>query len=391
MLRVVLKKHEDRRIREGHPWIFSNEIRDVEGTRVPGVATEVFDAGGGYLGTGYYNPHSLIAVRLLSRRREEIDSPAFFAGRFEAALRLRREILPGATSLRLVHGEGDRLPGLVVDRYGEVLSVQFLTAGMETRREQVLEALRAVFAPRGIVARNDAAVRELEGLGRTVEVVYGEVPERIETEENGLRFLVDPVGGQKTGQFLDQRENHRLLEKICRGREVLDTFCYSGSWGVHAAAYGASAVTCLDISAKALELARENGRLNGVEPVMRFEEEDAFQRLRSMRAEGRLFDVVVLDPPAFVKSRKALREGLKGYLTVNRRGIELLREGGYLVTCTCSHHVDAVTFRSIVATAARQAGREMRIAAVGMQSPDHPVLLGIPETEYLKCLVAQVV
>jgi 23S rRNA (cytosine1962-C5)-methyltransferase len=391
MLKIILKKNEERRVREGHPWIFSNEIRDISGEAAPGAAAEVFDAGGGYLGTGYYNQHSLIAVRILSRRREDIDSQGFFVERIARALRLRKELYPGAETFRVVYGESDFLPGLVADKYGDRLSVQILTAGIESRREQVIAALREVLDPRGIVARNDVAVRSLEGLERKVEVLFGDVPSRIEVEEHGLRFVVDAAGGQKTGHFLDQKENHLRLKEICGGKEVLDCFSYSGSWGIHAAAYGAASVTCVDVSEKALELARENATLNGLLPVMTFDAADAFERLRELTSERRKFDVVVLDPPAFVKSRKSLKEGLKGYLTVNRRGIELLREGGYLVTCTCSHHVDREAFRDVLLRASRQAGREMRVVATGSQSLDHPILLGVPETEYLKCLVLQAV
>ncbi|HEY6006766.1 MAG TPA: class I SAM-dependent rRNA methyltransferase [Geobacteraceae bacterium] len=387
MLKLRLGRGEDRRIRNGHPWVFSNEISEIRGDREAGTAAEICDAGGACLGTGYYNPHSLIAARILSREGEDIDQCAFYLKKFEWALAYRRAIYPAATTFRLIHGEGDFLPGLVVDKYGDYLSVQFLTYGMERRRELVLEALRDLFRPRGIVARNDVAVRSLEGLPETVEVLDGHVPGEVEIEEHGLRFHVDLLGGQKTGHFLDQKDNHLLLREIAPGKEVLDCFSFSGSWGVHAGFFGARRVTCIDISPGAIARARENARLNDLEEVMEFETVDAFERLRSLKGEGRRFDVVILDPPAFVKSKKALKEAEKGYLTINRRAMELLQPGGYLITCSCSFHMGREPFREILVKAAQQAGRSMRLITARTQAPDHPILLAVPETEYLKVVV----
>ncbi|HWI40469.1 MAG TPA: class I SAM-dependent rRNA methyltransferase [Verrucomicrobiae bacterium] len=385
--RIILHRGEDRRIREGHPWVFSNEIREVAGDDTPGVTAELFDAGGKFLGTGYYNRNSLIAFRVLSREREPIDSVEFFERRILRALSFREKIYPGLQTFRAVYGESDFLPGLVVDRYGDYLSLQVLTAGMEMRRGLVLEALRRVFSPKGVLARNDVGVRRLEGLPEVVEVLWGEVPDTVEMEEHGLRFLVDLAGGQKTGHFLDQKENHLLLRGICDGGEVLDCFCYSGSWALHAASFGASAVTGVDISERAVSLARKNAALNAMGERVVFEKADAFDRLRTLRSEGRRFDVVVLDPPAFVKSRKQIREALSGYLTINTRGMQLLKPGGTLITCSCSHHISIESFRNMLVSAARQAGRRMWLSEVRSQAPDHPVLLQAPETEYLKCFV----
>ncbi len=391
VLKIVLGKGEDRRIRGGHPWVFSNEIREIQGERIPGTATEVYAAGGDFIGTGYYNPRSLIAVRILAWEHADIDSAVFYRERIVRALAYRQALYPGQTCFRGVYGEADFLPGLVVDRYGDFLAVQFLTQGIDCRRELINGVLTDIFHPRGIVARNDSAVRPLEGLEETVEVLSGDIPEDVEITEHGLRFRVDLLGGQKTGHFLDQKENHLLLQKIAAGKEVLDCFSYSGSWGVHAAAYGASHVTCLDISARAIALARVNAAMNGLEGNMTFETVDVFDRLRSFKGEGRSFGVIVLDPPAFVKSRKTLKEAEKGYLTINRRAMELLESGGYLITCSCSYHMERELFRSLLGRAAYQAGRSMRIVEVRSQAPDHPVLLAVPETEYLKCLVLQAV
>jgi 23S rRNA (cytosine1962-C5)-methyltransferase len=294
-------------------------------------------------------------------------------------------------SYRVVHGEGDFLPGLVVDKYGDYLSVQLLTWGMERRKGLIIAVLREMFAPRGIVARNDVSVRSLEGLGEGVELLHGDAPQHLLIEEHSLRFRVDLLHGQKTGHFLDQKENHLLLKERVRGKEVLDCFSYSGSWGIHAAHFGASRVTGVDSSQRAVALAEENAALNGFAGIVEFEVADAFERLRSLKGEGRSFDVVVLDPPAFVKSRKVLKEAMKGYFTINRRAMELLRPGGSLITCSCSHHMEREMFRDLLANAAQQAGREMRLVEVRSQAPDHPVLVSMPETDYLKCFVLQAV
>jgi len=391
MTRIRLKKNEDRRIRSGHPWVFSNEIERIDGDRDAGISAELFDAAGGLSRQRLLHTHPLIAFRLLSRKQEDIDSVQFYELRIAAALAHRQAIYPGLKTFRAVYGESDFLPGLVVDRYGDYLSIQILSAGMELRRDLILEALQRVFAPKGIIARNDVAVRTLEGLEQKVEVLAGEVPELVEMEENGLRFLVNLREGQKTGGFLDQKQNHLLLRDICRGRAVLDCFCYAGSWAVHAAHFGAASALGLDISARAVAQASRNAGLNGVAERVRFEECDVFERLRSLKHEGRGYGVIVMDPPAFVKSRKNIAEATKGYLTVNRRALELLEPGGYLITCSCSFHMGREAFREMLGNAARLARREVRLVATCSQAPDHPVLLSFPESEYLKCFVLQVV
>jgi len=390
MVTIFLGRGEDRRIRGGHPWIFSNEIREIRGEKRPGVAAEIRDSEGSFIGAGYYNPSSLIAVRMVARRQVDMDTAAFFSERMATALRYRRERYPGLESFRAVYGEGDLLPGLIVDKYGDYLAVQFLTRGIDSRREPVVAALRQVFDPRGIIARNDVRVRALEGLEEKVEILHGDIPDLVEVEEHGIRFGVDMRQGQKTGHFFDQKENHLLLETISRGKQVLDCFCYTGSWGIHAAYFGAASVAFLDSSERALARARENAALNGLTTPMRFEAEDAFERLRILKAEGKRFDLIILDPPAFVKSRKNLKEAEKGYLTINRRGLELLTRGGYLVTCSCSYHMGREAFRDILVKAANLAGKEMRLLDVRTQAHDHPVLLSVPETEYLKCFLLQV-
>ncbi len=391
MTKIILNKNEDRRIKSGHPWVFSNEIREVSGERSAGITAELYDASGGFIGVGHYNPHSLIAFRLVARQREDIDSVEFFERRIAAAAAWRRAMYPALTTFRAVYGESDFLPGLVVDRYGDYLSLQLLSSGMDCRREQIVAALRSVFEPLGIIARNDVSVRRLEGMEEKIELLCGEIPETILMEENGLRFHVNLREGQKTGGFLDQKQNHLLLKEICDGKNILDCFCYNGSWAVHAASFGAKSVLGVDISARAMGQAWSNAKLNKVSDRVQLEECDAFERLRSLQQEGRRFGVIVMDPPAFVKSRKNIAEATKGYLTVNRRALELLEPGGYLITCSCSYHMGREAFRDLLVQAARLARREVRLLQTCSQAPDHPVLLSFPESEYLKCFVLQTV
>ncbi len=391
MTRITLNKNEERRIKSGHPWVFSNEIRDVAGDRTAGTAAELYDAAGGFIGVGHYNPHSLIAFRLVSRQREDIDTDEFYERRISAALAHRQTRYPGLSTFRAVYGESDFLPGLVVDKYGDYLSLQLLSAGMDSRRAQIVAALRKIFAPLGIIARNDVSVRKLEGLDEQVELLWGDVPESVHMEENGLTFQVNLREGQKTGGFLDQKENHLLLRGISAGKNVLDCFCYTGGWAVHAASFGAASVLGIDISARAVAQAGSHARLNKTSDRVRFEECDAFERLRSLHQEGKRFGVIVMDPPAFVKSRKNIAEATKGYLTINRRALDLLEPGGYLITCSCSYHMGREAFRDLLVQAARLAKREVRLVATCSQAADHPVLLSFPESEYLKCFVLQVV
>jgi 23S rRNA (cytosine1962-C5)-methyltransferase len=391
MTKITLNKNEDRRIKSGHPWVFSNEIREVTGERSPGITAELYDASGGFIGIGHYNPHSLIAFRLVARQREDIDSAEFFEQRIAAAVVWRKALYPNLTTFRAVYGESDFLPGLVVDKYDAYLSLQFLSAGMDCRREQIVTALGKVFEPLGIIARNDVGVRKLEGLEEKIELLCGEIPERVEMAENGLRFQVNLREGQKTGGFLDQKQNHLLLREICSEKRVLDCFCYTGGWAIHAASFGAKSVLGVDISARAVGQSSSHAKLNKVSDRVQFEECDAFERLRSLHQEGQRFGVIIMDPPAFVKSRKNIAEATKGYLTVNRRAIELLEPGGYLITCSCSYHMGREAFRDVLVQAARLAKREVRLVETCSQAPDHPVLLSFPESEYLKCFVLQAV
>ena len=385
-----LKKNQDRRIRGGHPWIFSNEIDAVEGEPEGGAIVDVVDSRGAYLGRGYLNRHSLIAVRLLTRSRDPIDA-SFFKRRIARAAAYREELFPGATALRVVSSEGDFMPGLTVDRYDDVLVAQITTLGMEARRDWIREALLETYKPRAILLKNDVPLRTLEGLPLETSVWHGEFEPPVTIEVDGLRYAVDPLGGQKTGFFFDQRINRGLLAGRVEGARVLDAFCYSGAWGLTALRHGAAQVTFLDESAAAIEAASANAALNGFTEGALYERANAFDALPRLGDAHERFDVVVLDPPALVKSRGKLGQGLKGYRELNRRAMALLPSGGWLITSSCSYHVSREDFLRVLGEAARDAHRPFRILEWGRPSPDHPVLLAAAETDYLKCVVLRAI
>ena len=385
---LVLRKGEDRRVRGGHPWIFSNEVESWQGGVEDGGLVEVVDHRGAFLGRAYVNRHSLICARLLTRGRDEIDT-AFFVKRLERAKRLRDAIYPAEAAVRMVYGESDQLPGLVVDRYGDWLAVQVLTLGMEKRLGEIRPALERVFQPRGAVLVADSPLRALEGLDQRREPLWGDVPERIEVAVGGFTLGVDLLHGQKTGLFLDQRENRRRAEARAKGRTALDVFCYQGEWSLHLARGGATSVLAVDSSEPALAMARENAARNGVADRIEFLRMDAFDILRRLEREGRRFGIVVLDPPALIKSRRAMAAGAKAYREHNRLAMSLLEEDGILVTCSCSHHLDDDLFQQVLLESARAARRPMRVLDWSGEAPDHPRLLAVPETHYLKCAVLQ--
>lgn len=388
--RLVLRKNQDRRVRGGHPWIFSNEVATLEGEPAPGDLVEVSDVRGAFLGRAYYNPQSLICARLVTRKRDEVDAD-LFVKRIERAVRLREAALPGERTLRVVYGESDFLPGLVVDRYGDHLAVQVLTLGMELRQDLVREALERVFAPRGVVRVADSPLRALEGLPLERGLWWGEVPERVEVELEGFRVEADLLRGQKTGLFLDQRLNRRVAESRAAGRRVLDLFCYQAEWSLHAARGGAASVLAVDSSEPALAAAARNLERNGLTDRVGLRRGDVFDVLRQLERAGERFGLVILDPPALIKSRKHLAAGARAYRELNRAAMALLEEEGVLMTCSCSHHLDDTLFRQVLLEAARAAHRPFRVMEWRGESPDHPELLAVPETHYLKCAVLQAV
>jgi 23S rRNA (cytosine1962-C5)-methyltransferase len=381
---VHLRKTRAARVQHGHPWIFSNEVASVDGDAGPGDLVEVRLAGGEFLGRGFYHPHSLIAVRLLTRDPAEAVDDALFRGRLERALRYRERLLPGASAYRMVHGEGDFLPGLVVDRYADHLVLQVFSAGMDHRRESIVTLLEELVSPVAIVERSDSPLRALEGLPARVGMLRGEEPGPVAIEEDGLKLEVDLLGGQKTGAFLDQRENRRLVRRHAEGARVLDAFCHDGWFGLQAAAGGAAQVLAVDVNADCLDRAQRNAERNGFSSRHEVRRGDGVEVLQRLRKEKRRFDLVILDPPSFTRSRKHVPQARRAYRELHREALRLLDPGGMLATSSCSHHIREDTFFETVIQASHETGRPLQWVARGMQSPDHPVLLDVPETGYLK-------
>lgn len=383
---TVTKKGAER-ARARHHWIYRSDVAEAGDAR-GGDVVRVVDPKGRPLGRAFYSDASLIAVRFVTF--DDIETGrAFWSRRLDDAIALRDRVVEGTTAYRVVHGEGDLISSLIVDRYGDCLSIQTLSQGTERLKPLFVELLAERFAPRSIVERNDAHVRDLEGLPRQTGVLLGEQPSELEIDEHGVRYLADIVGGQKTGAFLDQRENRVAAARYARGRG-LDAFSFHGSFAMHLARV-CDTVTAVDTSGDALRRARRNAELNGVSERVELLEANVFDVLKQWDEANDRFDAVVLDPPAFVKRKTALDAGVRGYKEVNLRALKLLAPGGTLVTSTCSYHVSEEMFLGIVQSAAADAGRDVRILEKRTQARDHPVLLSIPETYYLKCLVLAVV
>lgn len=392
MLRVILKPREDRRIRNGHLWVFSNEIERVDANGAafaPGAPAELFASSGQRLGWGYYNRASLIAFRLLDRGAPRPASEVL-RERLAAALAFRRAHLGALEAFRLVHAEGDLLPGLIVDLYGKRAVVQLLTAGMEALRAEVLAALAEVVAPEVVVLKNDSSIRKLEGLEPGVEVAHGSVTGPVPVTLDGLTFEVDLVEGQKTGFFLDQRENRLALQRFVRGKSVLDVFSHQGAWGLYALAAGASAVTAVDTSEPALELARRAAQANGFADRLTTRAGDAFELLRAAADARERWDVVVVDPPAFARSKKDVAQARAAYERINKMALRVLAPGGILATSTCSYHIGSDEFLGLVARALFASGRTGRLLETRGQALDHAPLFAMPEGAYLKCVLVHV-
>ena len=380
-----LKKNEERRIRAGHLWVYSNEV-DIVATPLkafePGQQVQLLAHNGKSLGNAYVNPNSLISARLVSRDPQYVLDRSLLVHRLKVALSLRERLFD-KPFYRLVYGETDQLPGLVVDRYNDICVVQITTAGMEAVKDQVLEALDKVIHPAGIVLRADSAIRKLEGLESYREDI-GSVPEQVVVEEHGLSFSVSLQQGQKTGWFYDQRSNRTSMRKYVKGARVLDVFSYVGAWGIQAALAGADSVMCIDSSARAIEAVEANAKLNGVGQKLIVEKEDAFEMLRRLRADREKFDVVIVDPPAFIKRKKDVTEGLKAYHRLNRMAMQVLGKDSMLISCSCSYHLQRDKLREILLGASRHIDRFTQIIEHGQQGPDHPIHPGIPEMDYLK-------
>ncbi|OQX31931.1 MAG: rRNA large subunit methyltransferase I [Candidatus Sedimenticola endophacoides] len=386
-----LKKQQERRLGAGHCWVYSNEV-DAAATPLkgfePGQPVDIISHQGKWLGSGYVNPHSLICARLVSRDRAHPLSGSLLVHRLKIALGLRQRLYP-RPFYRLVFGESDGLPGLVVDRYGEVAVVQVTTAGMERMKGEIVQALEKVIRPRTVLFRNDTPVRETEGLERYVEMRGEPLGEWLEVEENSLSFRVPASEGQKTGWFFDQAGNRARLAPYVRGRRVLEVCSYVGAWGVTAATHGAR-VLSLDVSAPALRAVELNAQRNGVGDAVSTLRGDAFDALRELRAAGERYDVLMVDPPAFIKRRKDLKQGTLAYRRLNQLALQLLEREGVLITSSCSHHMSRDALLDVLQQAARHTGRQLQLLEQGHQAADHPVHPAIPETAYLKTFFLRV-
>jgi 23S rRNA (cytosine1962-C5)-methyltransferase len=374
------------RVESGHPWIFASDVVD-RGMASPGDAVRVIDPKGRNLGTAHYSSSSQITLRLLSTSAEPIDV-AFLRRRIAAAEAYRKIVVEHSDAYRLIHAEGDLLPGLIVDRYGEYFVVQLLDQGMDRLTGPIVTVLEEQFSPRGIVARNDVPTRAKESLPVEVKVLSGEIPDRVSVRMNGLIWEGDLQGGQKTGIFLDQRENYLAAKRYAHGR-ALDCFTAMGGFALHLAG-ACESVEGIDSSGPTLDMARANAQKNGIDNV-EFQKADVLDYLPSLIAAHKRYDIVVVDPPAFTKSRGALEGASRGYKEINLRALRLLGAGGVLVSCSCSHHMSEAHLLEIVAAAALDCGKRLRVIDRRTQSRDHPILLTVPETHYLKCLIFQVV
>jgi 23S rRNA (cytosine1962-C5)-methyltransferase len=386
MTHVIVTKRGADRVRHGHLWIYRSDVVDTAGA-AGGSVVSVHDPRGNFVGQAFFSSSSEIALRVLTQTKEPIDREWWRARLRQAAS--RREVLKSTTNAyRLVFSEGDLLPSLIIDVYAQVLVLQTLSQGSESIKPLLVELLVEEFAPLAIVERNDVSVRKLEGLGLVSGTLYGAAPAELEIVSNGVRFVVAPLSGQKTGSFLDQRENHFAARAVAGGR-ALDCFTFNGGFALNLAAV-CDHVTGLDISGDAIALAKRNAELNGIDNV-EFREANVFDALREMESAGEVFDTIVLDPPAFAKNRASVRAALRGYKEINLRALKLLRPGGVLITCSCSYHMSEEMFAGLITEAAADARRRVQLLDKRMQASDHPVLLGMPETHYLKCLIVRVI
>ena len=378
---IVLRKNEEHRVQSGHQWIFSNEIQAVNGAPKSGDIIEIVRHDMKRIGIGFYNPHSLIAARFLSSEDEEVDFK-FFERRIGSALAVRKRLFPKSATFRIVHGESDFLPGLIIDKYNEYLSIQTFSAGMDSRLTLICDVLVSMFSPRGIVERNESPLRSLEELPLQKGIIRGSVEPTI-IELDDLKFRIDVIEGQKTGFYLDQRENRASLRRFVKDAEVLDCFCNEGGFGLYAARGGAKCVSGFDSSEFAIEKSKVNATLNNLHSAT-FKRGDAFEILAAEIADKKHYDVVILDPPSFTKNRKTVATAAKGYKELNSGAMRLLREGGTLATASCSHHISEETFLNIINDSAVKTGRKVRLLSMGGAAPDHPTLPSMPETRYLK-------
>ncbi|MFN5334203.1 MAG: class I SAM-dependent rRNA methyltransferase [Bacteroidota bacterium] len=389
MNRIILNKRIGHRVLNGHPWIFGNEVKEVNGQPNPGDIVEVHYHDGKFAGKGYYNPNSQIQVRLLTRNKNEDINEAFFLYKIQEAWKYRQQI-GYKENCRLIFGEADGLPQLIIDKFNDYFVMQTLALGIDIWKPAIVKALQQVFQPKGIYERNDVPVRELEGLTQQKGFLSEPFDTNIIINENGLKFHVDIANGQKTGYFLDQQDNRRAIQHIVKGADVLGAFTYTGTFEIHAAHYGAKSVHGLDISENAIAMCNKNAELNGVADICKFECVNAFDVLKTWVKEGKKYDVVMLDPPSFTKSRANIQKAITGYKEINLRGMNLVKPGGFLVTSSCTNLVQPDLFMEIIQMAAKDARRQLRQVTFQTQSADHPIIHGWENTHYLKFLIVQV-
>ena len=388
MTKVYLNKKINPRIAQGHPWIYNNEVDRIAGPIEPGDIVEVYFFDGQLAGRGYINPNSQIIIRLLTRKREEIDAN-FFYEKIKTAWAYRQQL--GYTeNCRLVFGEADGLPALIIDKFNDYFVLQTLSLGIDNWKPAIVEALQKIFSPKGIYERNDVPVRELEGLTQVKDFLTDPFPTEIIIKENDLQFYVNIETGQKTGYFLDQQDNRRAIKEIVKGADVLGAFTYTGTFEIHAAHYGAKSVLGIDISEGAVAQANKNAALNKLDHIVKFEAMNAFDVLKKWGKEGRKYDVVMLDPPAFTKSRNNIDKAVTGYKEINLRGMQMLRNGGFLVTSSCTNLVSPELFLETIQMAAWDAKKRIRQVTYQSQSSDHPIIWGMENTHYLKFLIVEV-
>jgi len=389
MKKIILKKRLSPRIANGHPWVFGNEIDKIDDTLEGGDIADIFYGDGKFAGKGYVNQRSQIVARILTRDKQEEINDEFFSNRILQAWQYRQSL--GYTeNCRLIFGEADFMPALVIDKFNDYFVLQTLALGIDKWKPAIVAALNKIFSPKGIYERNDVPVRELEGLPQQKEFLSAPFNTNIVINENGLRFHVDLQNGQKTGYFLDQQDNRRAIRNIVKNADVLGAFCYTGTFELHAGYYGAKSVLGLDISESAIEQAERNAQLNKLENICRFQAVNAFDALKQWTKDGRQYDVVMLDPPAFTKSRETIEKAITGYKEINLRGMKLVKKGGFLVTCSCTNLVNPELFLQIIQMAAKDARRTLRQVVYNAQSSDHPIVWGIDNTHYLKFLIVQV-
>jgi 23S rRNA (cytosine1962-C5)-methyltransferase len=388
MTKVYLNKKINPRIAQGHPWIYNNEVDRIAGPIEPGDIVEVYFFDGQLAGRGYINPNSQIIIRLLTRKREEIDAN-FFYEKIKTAWAYRQQL--GYTeNCRLVFGEADGLPALIIDKFNDYFVLQTLSLGIDIWKQAIVDAIQKIFTPKGIYERNDVPVRELEGLTQVKDFLTEPFPTEIIIKENDLQFYVNIETGQKTGYFLDQQDNRRAIKEIVKGADVLGAFTYTGTFEIHAAHYGAKSVLGIDISESAVAQANKNAALNKLEHIVKFEAMNAFDVLKKWGKEGRKYDVVMLDPPAFTKSRNNIDKAITGYKEINLRGMQMLRNGGFLVTSSCTNLVSPELFLETIQMAAWDAKKRIRQVTYQSQSSDHPIIWGMENTHYLKFLIVEV-